>query len=501
MILESNDRHEEEQPDETYPIIAPIRSGKTPLPWRQLLLVFGLRAVKPLMFELIFPFVNQMILEIGVVDDPEGVGFYSGLLESIFACMSFICIIPCSNLSDRFGRKPVILATTTGLAISTALFGFSKSFWFMVLTRCIGGGSGGNVASLKTMLAELTDKSNEAVAQTGFAIAYRLGQGIGQPIGGLLSHPERHASLFDSPFWRKHPFALPGLTSATVALVLVVYGYCLLDETHPSKKRKSTQRLSYGAIESRNGSSRRNVQDALPSKVKSPTWSSVIKSTPGLYLLMLNRALLYLAVESMFALYPLFSFTPITSGGLGASEADIGITLAFRALLMLLFMFSSAYLLNRWGSLSVYRTAMALWPATFGLLPVLNYLARREDAGKDGLAFVIVHAVVVSMWALSGLAFPAAAVMVNNIAPSAESINIIISMSELVNAFVEAVSPAFVNSMFAFSIKHNIAGGNLTYFIMVSLTTFGFVQSFWLTDWSPTWRNALRVDDETDGEC
>ena len=106
-----------------------------------------------------------MILEIGVVNDPEGVGFYSGLLESIFACMSFICskhffwlqfmrenqthfveVIPCSKLSDRFGRKPVILATTTGLAISTALFGFSKSFWFMVLTRCIGGGSGGNVA-------------------------------------------------------------------------------------------------------------------------------------------------------------------------------------------------------------------------------------------------------------------------------------------------------------------------------------------------------------------
>lgn len=105
-----------------------------------------------------------MILEIGVVDDPEGVGVYSGLLESIFACMSIICSkwsnhrlvlialtytvegIPCSTMSDRFGRKPVILATTSGLAISAALFGFSKSFWFMVLTRCIGGGSGGYVA-------------------------------------------------------------------------------------------------------------------------------------------------------------------------------------------------------------------------------------------------------------------------------------------------------------------------------------------------------------------
>ena len=51
----------EEQRDESYPIIAPIRPGRTPLPWRQLLLVFGLRAVKPLMFELIFPFVSEWI--------------------------------------------------------------------------------------------------------------------------------------------------------------------------------------------------------------------------------------------------------------------------------------------------------------------------------------------------------------------------------------------------------------------------------------------------------
>lgn len=48
-------------------------------------------------------------------------------------------------LSDRFGRKPVLLVTLCGLAISSALFGFSKSYWFMVLTRCVGGGGGGSV--------------------------------------------------------------------------------------------------------------------------------------------------------------------------------------------------------------------------------------------------------------------------------------------------------------------------------------------------------------------
>jgi MFS family permease len=84
-----------------------------------------------------------MILEIGVVDDPEKVGFYSGLIESIFACMSFIAIMPSTHFSDRYGRKPVILVGILGLALSTALFGVSHSFPLMVVSRCLGGMLGG----------------------------------------------------------------------------------------------------------------------------------------------------------------------------------------------------------------------------------------------------------------------------------------------------------------------------------------------------------------------
>ena len=104
-----------------------------------------------------------MILENGIVDNPEDVGFYSGIIESVFAVMSFIAstsfhvkcvhlcltrnalttVLPCSYLSDHYGRKPVILIGTCGLALSTALFGLSKTFVAMVVTRCLGGALGG----------------------------------------------------------------------------------------------------------------------------------------------------------------------------------------------------------------------------------------------------------------------------------------------------------------------------------------------------------------------
>ena len=81
-----------------------MEEPQTPLPWRALLSLFLLTATQPLAFEVIFPFVNQMIVEIGIVDDPEHVGFYSGLIESIFSCMSFI--------ASMFKTKPLGIPIT-----------------------------------------------------------------------------------------------------------------------------------------------------------------------------------------------------------------------------------------------------------------------------------------------------------------------------------------------------------------------------------------------------
>lgn len=106
-----------------------------------------------------------MIVENGITDDPTRVGFYSGIIESIFSLMGFLVgednisnltslrlhlhnkpVMPCSMVSDRVGRKPVVLVGTFGLAISTALFGVSKTYWSMIGTRCLGGTLGGTWA-------------------------------------------------------------------------------------------------------------------------------------------------------------------------------------------------------------------------------------------------------------------------------------------------------------------------------------------------------------------
>ena len=57
-----------------------------------------------------------------------------------------------------------------------------------------------------------------------------MGQTVGQPLGGLLSHPERNIPFFDVPFWHKYPFALPFFVASLFATFAVVMGYFSLEE-------------------------------------------------------------------------------------------------------------------------------------------------------------------------------------------------------------------------------------------------------------------------------
>ena len=109
-----------------------------------------------------------MVEEIGITDDPKAIGYYSGLVEGVFALSQFctgtsqdvyskrkgklISVIPVwfwGSLSDRIGRRPVLLFGLCGTVGSTMLFGLSRSFTTMLISRTLSGVLNGNVAVIK----------------------------------------------------------------------------------------------------------------------------------------------------------------------------------------------------------------------------------------------------------------------------------------------------------------------------------------------------------------
>lgn len=115
-----------------------------PLPKLQILLLSYARFCEPLSFFCIFPYINQMIAETGDVD-VEDVGFYSGLIESLFSLTQMFFMLPYGQVADRIGRKPVLLFCLVGMGVAMAGFGMSQRLWQMILFRCLAGAFGGLV--------------------------------------------------------------------------------------------------------------------------------------------------------------------------------------------------------------------------------------------------------------------------------------------------------------------------------------------------------------------
>jgi len=166
-----------------------IQSVYIPLPKAQLICLCVIRLVDPIAFTQIFPYINEMMAHLHLTDDPLRVGFYSGLAESAFSVSSLFSIYQWARLSDVIGRRPVIFIGIIGVSLATLLFGLQRSLSGILLVRCIGGFFSGNTAVIYSVLGEITDSTNQAIALPIFALAWPVGSVIGPLIGGTFSNP------------------------------------------------------------------------------------------------------------------------------------------------------------------------------------------------------------------------------------------------------------------------------------------------------------------------
>lgn len=236
-----NGDHANDGDTERAPLLSPSPPPSTPLPVRKIAILLTMRIAEPINFTIIFPFINEMVFSIGATTDQARVGFYAGIIESLFALSQTLTILYWGSLSDRIGRKPVLLMGLTGVACSAVLFGLSKTFWWAVAARALAGATNGNVAIVKSVVGELTDSTNNARAFSLFSLTWTVGCLVGPLLGGYLSKPaEQYPGVFGKEawaglggLWEEFPFFLPCAVSAMITLCSIVSGALFLEETLP----------------------------------------------------------------------------------------------------------------------------------------------------------------------------------------------------------------------------------------------------------------------------
>jgi DHA1 family tetracycline resistance protein-like MFS transporter len=173
-------------------------------------------------FGIVLPVLPELIRELrhGGLDDAARWG---GWLAFAYAAMQFICAPIIGNLSDRFGRRPVLLASLAAFGIDYLVMAFAPTLLWLFVGRLIAGMTGAAYATANAYIADITppEKRSENFGLVG--AAFGVGFILGPAIGGFLGDLGPRAPFF---------------VASGLALVNVAYGWLVLPESLAPEKRR-----------------------------------------------------------------------------------------------------------------------------------------------------------------------------------------------------------------------------------------------------------------------
>ncbi len=156
------------------------------------------------------------------------------ILFAVYALLSFLSAPLLGSLSDKIGRRPVLLISIASSALGWLIFASAKSIWVLFVGRIIDGLAAGNITSAQSALADIAKSDKERTLNMGlFGALFGIGFIIGPALGGLLSKIST-----TTPFW------FVGI----LALSNVIFAYFFFPETHPQKDK--TKKISYNPFTS-----------------------------------------------------------------------------------------------------------------------------------------------------------------------------------------------------------------------------------------------------------
>ena len=169
--------------------------------------------------------------------DISAIVLFGGALGALYSLLQFIAAPIWGIISDRIGRRPVLLVSVFGLAISYLLWFFSGSFTLLIFARFVGGIMGGNISTATAVVGDVTQKENRSKGMATIGIAFALGFIIGPAMGGLLSLIDLTKLMPSLVSMGVNPFSAP----AALAFILSAFNFVWLlrkfKETLPQEKR------------------------------------------------------------------------------------------------------------------------------------------------------------------------------------------------------------------------------------------------------------------------
>lgn len=172
---------------------------------------------------IVFPMMPDLMASVGAESTAAG-SLRGGVLMSAYAAMMFLCGPAIGALSDRFGRRPVLLLALAALTLDYVLMALAHSYWLLLLGRILAGISGSTYGTATAYLSDISSAKEKAARFGLVGAAFGIGFVIGPVIGGLAASVDVRL-----PFW---------LAAGATGLAVLV-GLFVLPESLPQERRRS----------------------------------------------------------------------------------------------------------------------------------------------------------------------------------------------------------------------------------------------------------------------
>ncbi|MCF7688276.1 MAG: MFS transporter [Cephaloticoccus sp.] len=166
---------------------------------------------------------------------------FGGALGSLYAFLQFFFAPIWGGLSDRIGRRRVLLITVTGTTLSYVLWFFSGSFLLFIVARLIGGAFAGNLSVATAAVADVTSRENRAKGMGIIGVAFGLGFLFGPALGSIASFHDLSSGHPDLIKLGVNPFSLPALISFAFSLINLIWVWLRFRETLHADDRDQSE--------------------------------------------------------------------------------------------------------------------------------------------------------------------------------------------------------------------------------------------------------------------
>ncbi|KAJ5595390.1 uncharacterized protein N7459_001598 [Penicillium hispanicum] len=485
-------------------------SAQSPLPKKQMAVLAMIALAEQTALNSISPYLPDMASTFPEVESSQ-VGVYVGSIASAFALAQFATNYFWGWLSDRIGRKPVILLGTLLTAMCFVAFGFCRTLWQAIVVQALMGVVNGNQGLVSTCLGEITDRSNQSQAFTYLPVLYGIGGITGPLLGGLLIFERNPFTGRENPY----PYLAPNLLSAFILLVDFVLTSMFLDEsledaeTLPKIGKKvrslftwlwqftgfsrsptyvrAPQSVPYLPVRRNTGESEEHDSDLdSASEVSSQsghpvdelTWDEIF--TRDTILLLLTYLIFAFCNVSFNSLFPIFAQAKPPAGR-ELTPSEIGLSQGFAGVVTIIFQIGVFNRLrdkmgNRWS----YRAGLFGFVISFVLMPFVGYksrsgegLTRKSVLMAIELCLVLLVKTVASVGGLTS-----ALLLVTNSAPNHAVLGALNGLAQTLSAAGRTVGPFLSGGLFSLTSKIQPKGEALAFGVFGAVSFVGFIMSF-----------------------